>query len=102
MSVLLSASGVGLRPSDSRRARTKGSMPLRGHDLSLTSGHSGREGGMNAQCDLYSAPCSIHRRSKLIWADDNFFPLFKGGIRSSSSFDVTRLSNSLFATSPGT
>ena len=48
-----------------------------------TLGISGRTGGVNAQCALYSAPSAIQRRSKSFSAAVNSFFDLAGGIRSS-------------------
>ena len=80
-SVALSAGVAGFNPTDSRRASTKWSMPLRGKNFCFTYGNDGRFGAMPAQSHCHLAPCSIQLRKVAISAAESFLPLFAGGIR---------------------
>ena len=81
MSVALSASFDGCRPSFSSRSRMKASIGLRSHAAPSVFGTGGRCGGVKAQWPSHFAPCWIHRLSRSTWAADSggFFDL-GGGI----------------------
>ena len=64
-SVSREASGEGVSPSRSRRARMKLSIGLRGQAVFCTFGSGGRSGGMNDQCFCHFAPCAIQSAQSL-------------------------------------
>jgi hypothetical protein len=70
--------------------------------FSSTEGSAGRCGAMKAQCCSYSAPSSIHCFSMAACLAEIFFPVFGGGMTSSSSIVMIRLINSLSEGVPGT
>ena len=85
-----SACGDGCSLACSKRASTKASIGLRTQLASSTCGTSGRSGGTNAQCFLYSAPCATHRLRMSICSGVSVLPESTGGIRNSSSSAVIR------------
>ena len=80
ISVILSASGEGLSPSASRRARTNLSNELRHQVISRTAGRAGLVGVMKAQCWRYSAPEATQARRTAFSRSDRTIPVPEGGM----------------------
>src|SRR5262249_42929230 len=111
--VTRSASGEGLTPSFSNRARIKRSIGLRHQDESLTAGSAGRVIGWKDQCLLATvaepagfslagafAPWSIQARSRATCCGRRRSPF--GGMTLTSSAPVTARISRLALLLPGT
>src|SRR5262249_21376472 len=72
-------------------------MAFFGQERSFTPGNAGRRGLTDDQCKPYPAPPAIHFSSNSISCAVSFLPDFGGGILSSGSSVVIRLTTSLFS-----